>query len=257
MGRPLVAVATYPRLPARRVRGWADDGVGLPARYLDALHRAGGLEACFVPEGWTDEDSATLVGRVDGLLLVGGGDLEPRAYGAAPAATIYGVDRERDECEVSLVRAAIAAELPTLAICRGHQVFAVALGGALDQELVGRVGLLDHGRPGVEGGAVLHDVDVLPDSRLADALGTTALSVSSHHHQAVAELAGPARVVARAPDGVIEAVELDSVGGPWIVSVQWHPEDTAAVDPAQQRLFDGFVAQCAARRERVLAARSG
>jgi putative glutamine amidotransferase len=257
MGRPLVAVPTYPRLESGRVRGWADDGIGLPARYIDALHRAGGLEACFVPESWTEEDSDTLVGRVDGLLLVGGGDLEPSTYRSAPDATIYGVDPARDACELSLVRAAIAAELPTLAICRGQQVLAAVLGGTLDQDLTGRVGLLDHGRPGVEGGARRHDVDVVPDSRLAEALGTAIVSVSSHHHQAVAELEAPARVVARAPDGVIEAIELDSGGGPWIVAVQWHPEDTAAADPAQQNLFDTFVAQCATRRQWAVAARSG
>ncbi len=246
MGRPLIAVPTYPRLEAGRVRGWADDGVGLPARYLDALHQAGGLEAAFVPESWTDTDSETLVGRVDGLLLIGGGDLDPRAYGAVPGTRIYGVDAARDACELSVVRAAIAVGLPTLAICRGAQVLAVALGGTLDQDLTGRVGLLDHGRPGVEGGARHHDVDVDPGSRLAGALGATAVSVSSHHHQAVAERPAPARVVARAADGVIEAVELDPGDGPWLVAVQWHPEDTAATDPAQQGLFDAFVTRCAA-----------
>jgi putative glutamine amidotransferase len=257
MGRPLVAVPTYPRLEAGRVRGWTDAGIGLPARYIDALHRAGGREACFVPEAWTDTDSEALVARVDGLLLVGGGDLEPSTYRAAPHTTIYGVDPERDACELSLVRAAIAAELPTFAICRGQQLLAVALGGTLDQDLIGRVGLLDHGRPGVEGGARRHNVDVLPGSRLAEALGTTVVSVSSHHHQAVAELEAPARVVAQAPDGVIEALELDPVGGPWMVAVQWHPEDTAAADPTQQGLFDAFVQQCTTRRQRFVGARSG
>jgi len=257
MARPLVAVPTYPRLEAGRVRGWADEGIGLPARYIDALHRAGGQEACFVPEAWTDADSEALVARVDGLLLIGGGDLDPSTYRATPDTRIYGVDPARDACELSLVRAAIAATLPTLAICRGVQVVAVALGGTLDQDLIGRVGLLDHGRPGVEGGGRLHDVDVLPGSRLAEALGGSVVSVSSHHHQAVAELDAPARVVAHAPDGVIEAIELDLVGDRWLVAVQWHPEDTAAEDPAQQGLFDAFIMQCATRRQRVVAAPSG
>jgi Peptidase C26 len=114
MARPLVAVPTYPRLEAGRVRGWADEGIGLPARYIDALHRAGGQEACFVPEAWTDADSEALVARVDGLLLIGGGDLDPSTYRATPDTRIYGVDPARDACELSLVRAAIAAALPTL-----------------------------------------------------------------------------------------------------------------------------------------------
>jgi len=103
---------------------------------------------------------------------------------------------------------------------------------------------LHHGVPGVEDGARLHDVAVEPDSRLAAALGASTVTVSSHHHQAVTRVGPSTRLVARAPDGVVEGVELAERDAPWVVGVQWHPEDTAADDPAQQQLFDTFVAQC-------------
>ncbi|HSO94660.1 MAG TPA: gamma-glutamyl-gamma-aminobutyrate hydrolase family protein [Acidimicrobiia bacterium] len=243
MTRPLVAIPTYPRLDPGRVLGWADDGVGLPARYVDALRRSGAQEALFLPE-LDDHAAGDVVTRVDGLLLAGGGDLDPSTYGAAPADTVYGVSAARDATELALVRAAIERGLPTLAICRGHQVLAVALGAQLDQHITGRPGLLDHGRPGVADGARTHTIRVEPDSKLAAALGTTSPAVSCHHHQAVSTVSPRLRVVATASDGVIEGIELvgDDV---WIVGVQWHPEDTAPTDRAQQVLFDTFVRACA------------
>jgi putative glutamine amidotransferase len=242
MTRPFIAVPVYPRLRPGRVRGWADDGVGLPARYVDALRRAGAQEALFLPE--LDVDAVDdVLARVDGLLLVGGGDLDPATYDDATSDTVYGVSAARDACELALIRAAIARGLPTLAICRGHQVLAVALGAKLDQDITGRPGLLDHGVPGVEDGARRHAVRVEPDSKLARAMGTTSPTVSSHHHQTVTSLGAQIRAVAVAPDGIIEGIEL--VGGDaWIVGVQWHPEDTAASDPTQQALFDTFVRSC-------------
>jgi putative glutamine amidotransferase len=243
--RPLIAVPMYPRLPAGRVQGWADDGVGLPARYVDAVRRAGAQEALFLPE-LDDDAGAELLTRVDGLLLAGGGDLDPATYGGAASETVYGVSGLRDACELALVRTALARGLPTLAICRGHQVLAVALGGTLDQHITGRPGLSDHGRPGVADGARAHPVQVEPGSRLADAIGTTTPTVSCHHHQAVRTLGPAARVVATARDGIVEGIEPVGDGeDPWIVGVQWHPEDTAGSDPTQQALFDAFVHHCA------------
>ena len=258
MTRPLVGVPAYPRLPRGRVRGWSDDGVGLPARYVDALHRAGGREALFLPEAWSADDAAAFLARVDGLLLVGGGDLDPATYGEETRAAVYGVDAARDACELTLVGAALEVGVPMLAICRGHQVLAVALGGGLDQDIAGNPALLDHGAPGVEGGARPHPVEVTAGSRLARTLGATATTVSSHHHQAVTRLGPSTRVVARATDGVIEGIELATPDAPWVLGVQWHPEDTAAADPLQQRLFDGFVAECMPRgTPRALGARRG
>ena len=107
MGRPLIAVPAYPRLPAGRVTGWSGESVGVPARYVDALHRAGGREALFLPQAWSADDAAELLDRVDGLLLVGGGDLDPSAYGADRHDATRGVDADRDACELTLVEAAL------------------------------------------------------------------------------------------------------------------------------------------------------
>ena len=244
MGRPLIAVPAYPRLPAGGVTGWSGESVGVPARYIDALHRAGAREALFLPQAWSAGDAAELLDRVDGLLLVGGGDVDPTTYGADRQDATRGVDAARDACELTLVEVALARRVPTLAICRGHQVLAVALGGELDQDLVGQSGLIEHGIPGTEDGAREHDVMVAPDSLLAQVLGTTCTVVSSHHHQAVTRVGPGTRAVGHAPDGVIEALEVASPDAGWVLGVQWHPEDTAATDPVQQRLFDGLVLAC-------------
>jgi putative glutamine amidotransferase len=129
-----------------------------------------------------------------------------------------------------------------LAICRGHQLLNVALGGTLDQHITDRPGLLVHGDPASgPGGGIDHDVTIGPGTRLAEALGVTRCSVRSHHHQAVADLAPKAIASSWSADGVNEGFELPEG---WVVSVQWHPEVTAGKDPIQQRLFNAFVAQC-------------
>jgi putative glutamine amidotransferase len=240
--RPLVAVPAYP-VKAGRVKGWEKPGVAAPTPYVEALHRAGALEAILMPVAIDDVDAGDVLTRFDGLLLLGGGDLHPSEYGQERRDEVYGVIPRRDRFEIALARAAVDRGLPTLAICRGHQVLNVALGGSLDQHITDRDGVVAHGKPGVPGGSSVHDIDLEPGSRLAEAMGVTHASCSSHHHQAVERAGDGLRVTARAPDGVVEGVEVD--GDAWIVGAQWHPEDTAADDPAQQRLFDAFVRQAA------------
>jgi putative glutamine amidotransferase len=239
-GRPLIAVPAYP-MKAGQVQGWEKPGVAAPAPYVEAVQRAGGQEAILMPVAIEDGDAGAVLEPFDGLLLIGGGDLHPAEYGQERRDEVYGVIPHRDRFEVALARAAVDRGLPTLAICRGHQVLNVALGGSLDQHITGRDGLLDHGKPGVEGGASEHDIELDPGSRLADAMGVTAASCSSHHHQVVDRAGDELRVTVRAPDGVVEGIELD--GDAWIVGAQWHPEDTAGDDPRHQRLFDTFVQQ--------------
>ena len=242
MPRPLIAVPAYP-VKAGRVQGWEKPGVAAPTPYMEALHRAGAREAILMPVAIDDTDAGEVLERFDGLLLMGGGDLHPEEYGQERRDEVYGVIPHRDRFEVALARAAVARDLPTLAICRGHQVLNVALGGSLDQHISERDGVLAHGKPGVPGGSSVHDVDLEPGSRLAEAMDVTRASCSSHHHQAVDRVGDRLRVTARSPDGVVEGIELD--GDAWIVGAQWHPEDTAATDAAQQRLFDTFVRQAA------------
>ena len=241
MPSPLIAVPSYPRLAEGRVKGWHTDGIGVPIRYVEALRRAGGLEAIVMTESLDASDVDAVLARVDGVLLLGGGDLDPATYRAEAHTKVYGVSEARDATELALTRAALGRRVPVLAICRGHQVLNVALGGTLDQHIPDRPGVDEHGQPGVAGGALEHAVRVETGTRLAEAMGTQHAIASCHHHQAVEEAGASLRVVARAADGVIEATELADPEGPWVVSVQWHPEDTAAHDRAQQGLFDALV----------------
>jgi gamma-glutamyl-gamma-aminobutyrate hydrolase PuuD len=158
--RPLIAVPSYPRLAEGRVKGWHTDGVGVPVRYIESLRRAGGLEAIVMTESLDTHAVDDVLARVDGLLLLGGGDLAPSTYGEEAHTRVYGVSDARDEAELALTRAAIDRGLPVLAICRGHQVLNVALGGSLDQHIPDRPGVSEHGQPGAAGGALEHDVRV-------------------------------------------------------------------------------------------------
>jgi len=210
-----------------------------PRGYLDAVMRAGARPIVVDPI----DDPAGLLERVDALVLSGGPDVDPDCYGQTPHAKTYGVDRRVDDFEVPLVLEAIARATPTLAICRGIQVLNVALGGSLYQHVLDDPGVPAHGRPGEPNGGRELEVTVEAGTLLAKVMGSTRVVASCHHHQAIDRVGSGLRVVARADDGVVEALELDHTAG-WLLAVQWHPEDTAANDPAQQRLFDALVTEC-------------
>ncbi|MGA1361738.1 MAG: gamma-glutamyl-gamma-aminobutyrate hydrolase family protein [Ilumatobacteraceae bacterium] len=201
--------------------------------YVDAVQRAGAVPVVVPPGSGTDA-TMEAVSRCDALILLGGGDVDPRAYGHTENARLYGVDPAQDSFEIEAVRRAVEADIPVLAVCRGHQVLNVALGGTLIQHLPSTADHRD----------TMHTVSVVPGSRVASAMGTHEPLVHSFHHQAIDSLAPGLTVVATAADGTIEAVEHASAG--WVVGVQWHPEDTAAEDAPNQGLFDALVA--AARR---------
>jgi putative glutamine amidotransferase len=243
---PWVAVAPT-RLAPGRVAGWTDSAEGVPTEYLAGLRRAGAVPVVVGDPGGVAAD--VLLAPWSGLLLCGGADVDPHTYGQVPDPTVYGVDRQRDDFELALARAAWDTGLPVLAVCRGIQVLNVALGGTLVQHLPARGGPLAHGVPVGDGEPAVHPVDVAAGSRLAAAVGATRIErCISIHHQAVDVVADGLVVTARSADGVVEAVEPGPEGG-WCVAVQWHPERSAAVDPAQQAVFDGFVAAC---RERTV-----
>jgi gamma-glutamyl-gamma-aminobutyrate hydrolase PuuD len=207
------------------------------------LARAGAVPVVLPPTVLADEqDAADVIAPFAGLVLSGGADIDPRRYGQDPHPSVYGMDEVSDRFEFALVDAAMERAIPILAICRGHQLLNVALGGTLDQHITDRPGLLVHGDPasGPDGG-VDHEVSVEAGTMLAEALGTTRCTGRSHHHQAIDELAPKADATAWSDDGVLEGFELPDG---WVVSVQWHPEATAGDDPVQQRLFDTFVAAC-------------
>lgn len=237
--RPLIAVVAYHLGPGRVAR-WPEGGYGVPAPYLDALRRAG-AHAAILPPGESGSPEE-LLEPFDGLLLVGGGDVDPARYAATPDEHIYGVEPDRDELETNLLRAVDRVSLPTLCICRGMQVMNTAFGGSLHAHLPDLAGSVAHGAP-VADTRTLHDVRTAPMSHLRAATGEEVLSCSSHHHQGVDRLGDGLVATGWSPDGLVEAVEREPVDprhDAWMLGVQWHPEDTAATDPVQQALFDGL-----------------
>ena len=213
MARPLIGITSYHRETSGRSR------FTLPSAYVDALRASRGLAVLATPGEQAPEE---LLERLDGLVLSGGGDLDPGSYGAEARAHTYAVSPERDAFEIALIRGALARGMPTLAICRGMQILNVALGGDLHGHLPDVVGgAVTHRSSQTE--AASHPVRVEAGTRLAAQLGARSLpAVPSWHHQALCRLGTGLRAVAWAPDGVIEAVELP--GASQLVAVQWHPE---------------------------------
>lgn len=211
-----------------------------PVGYHEAVHRAGG-RALHLPPG--DPDIAGLLDLLDAVVFTGGGDVDPaRMQVDQPHPAIEYVVPARDDFEFELMRSALEREMPMFAICRGMQVLNVALGGTLHAHLPDVVGT-DLAHRADPPGPVPHTVAVGADSLLARSMGADNVEIASWHHQAVDQLGAGLRVVATAPDGTIEAVELDSHR--FLLAVQWHPELTAASDPIQQRLFDALVTAAA------------
>lgn len=239
---PWVGFVAYHLAPGR-VSRWLVGGYGVPENYVDCVRRAGARSVLLLPG--EDATPDELLSRVDAVVLVGGGDVEPHRYGGSDDDTIYGVEPDRDELELAMLRRADELSVPMLAICRGMQVMNVAFGGTLIPHLPARDGLLEHGAPSGEDHRS-HDVEVAPGSRLAEAVGAEILRCSTHHHQGVEDL-GDVVATGWSDDGLVEAIER---GAGWIVGVQWHPEDTAAHDPEQQRLFDALVERARARFRR-------
>jgi putative glutamine amidotransferase len=236
---PLVAIPTY-HLGPGKVGNW-EGAYALPEPYVAALVAAGARVALLPPAqpGAAEE----LLARVDGLLLAGGGDIEPARYGAGDHPAQYGMDPDRDQLELELATTAVAMGVPTLGICRGVQLLNVAFGGTLIQHLPDGDGHVVHRD---EAKQAMHDVEVEPGSRLAAALGQTGAACRSHHHQGLDRIGDGFRPVACAPDGLVEGIERDQG---WTVGVLWHPESTAAADPVQARLLAAFV-DVASRRAR-------
>jgi putative glutamine amidotransferase len=208
--------------------------------YVDAVVCAGALPLVLpiLDPAWAE---AALDG-IDGLLLSGGGDVEPARYGAVAVPEVGGVDPRRDAWELALARAAMARDVPILGVCRGSQLLNVACGGTLVQHLGDTTDQLHRDDP--RSHEVAHAVAVAPDSVLARVLGTGRIGVNTLHHQAVADVAPGLRAVAWADDGTIEAVEGVHHR---VLSVQWHPELLAGL-VGHAALFDWLVATAGAAR---------
>ena len=199
----------------------------------ECVLRAGGEQVTVHPWAPDGEVSPGDAGRrlafADAVLLPGGGDVAPHRYGAAATSgEVYDVDDLQDSFDLAVAGWALRRGVPLLAVCRGLQVVNVACGGTLDQHM------------GVPHRHVVHPVAVAAGTVL-DGIAGPVLAASCYHHQRIHDLGAGLRPVARAADGGIEAVEHERANG-WFLGVQWHPEDTAAADPAQHALFAALVA---------------
>ena len=199
--------------------------------YVRAVQDSGAL-AVLLPVDTRDPEP--LLDKLDGLMLIGGADVDPASYGQARSEATEGTYPDRDGFELALTRGALERGLPYLGICRGMQILNIALGGTLNQNLVGDDGTNSHRRVIGTFAGTAHDIDLERGSLAARATGEEVHEARCHHHQAIDRLGDGLVVTARARDGVPEAIELDEPGR-WVLGVQWHPE---ASD--KRRLFEVF-----------------
>ena len=233
--RPLIAVSAR---FSDTAEGWRVPAYASGRTYCDAIARAGGVPVVLPPAPGMAVHAFEVLAAFGGLVLPGGPDVDPARYGSAERhATLYGVRDEHDEFELALARAAVEADLPLLAICRGMQVLNVALGGTLHQHITDDETTVKHRFE-------MHEVELTVGCRAALAIGSTRPLGHSVHHQALDTVAPGLVVTGRAADGTVEGVE--ATDRRWVVGVQWHPEDTAGTDPEQQALFDALVEAAAA-----------
>jgi gamma-glutamyl-gamma-aminobutyrate hydrolase PuuD len=226
--RPVIGVTSYAQ--DARWGVWHLPAVLVPLAYVDAIERAGG-RALVIPPAETDVEET--LAPLDGIVFSGGADVDPARYGADAHPETDTPQTRRDAGELALLQAALARDLPTLAICRGFQLLNVARGGDLVQHLPEAVGNDDHKQ--VPGEFAVHPVEVKEGSRLAAIVGASS-DVTSHHHQGLGRVGDGLVESAWAADGTLEAVEDPSLR--FAVGVQWHPE--AGEDAA---LFEALVEQ--------------
>ncbi len=228
MSQPIIGISIYGRNQAGEFY--------LPGAYVDVVRRAGGLPL-LLPPGEKNIDR--LLQQIDGLILAGGGDIDPQFFDGEWHPKMYAVDLERDSFELALVDRAVNAQIPILGVCRGLQVIGVAGGADLVVHIPDVYGDEIAHRLEEPSRCTSHGVRIEVGSKLAHTLGTHSTSITSWHHQALGNAPPNWQVVARAEDGVIEAIEHES--HPWAVAVQWHPEMMAMADEMQMSLFLGLI----------------
>ena len=225
------------------------DMFGVEVQYAQSLQRAG-AQVYLTPQAPPGTDPAEIVRGFDGLLIIGGEDLAADVSGAAPGNIGGGASASRDQWEIALLRAALADDLPALAICRGMQLLNVAFGGTLHGDIAG----ISPQHPPMsadrdEAFAFRHEVTFSPGSLVSRAYGgVAAKDVNSLHHQAVNRVGAGLTVSGRTADGGVEALEL--TGADWCLGVQWHPE-LLPDDPREAGLFDEFARACRDRRDSI------
>lgn len=237
--RPIVGLTTY--LQQAQTGVWDVRASFLPAVYLEGVTAAGGIATLLPPQPVDESVAERVLSCLDGLVITGGRDVDPAAYGQSPHAATDAPAQDRDAWEFALVRGALARGLPLLGICRGAQVLNVALGGTLHQHLPDVVGHYQHQL----GNAVFStsSITTVPGTRLASLIGEST-DAQCYHHQAIAELGRGLIASAWDTDGVVEGVE--TTGEQFVLAVQWHPEERLD----DLRLFAGVVQAAASYAHR-------
>lgn len=244
MKKPIIGIGSDVQSPqGERERAFAY------LTYVEALRKAGAVPVVIPPQ---PENAAELVAQLDGIVLAGGEDCDPAAYGADRHPTVTEtMDPRRQNNDLGLARTARERGIPTLGICLGMQVMNVAAGGTLVQDINSAIETeIEHASIPEDRGR--HDVIIEKGTRLGEILRELELNVNSSHHQAVGNVGEGLRVTAHAPDGIIEG--LEDPKHPFYVGVQWHPEDMAGEDSAA-KLFGAFLEaarEYATRRHRVV-----
>ncbi|WP_243354410.1 gamma-glutamyl-gamma-aminobutyrate hydrolase family protein [Bacillus litorisediminis] len=210
--------------------------------YIQAVLDAGGIPV-ILPIG-IDDDVDQLLERLDGILVTGGGDIDPTLFGEEPHANLGMISPGRDSSELAIIVKALALNKPILAICRGIQILNIAVGGDMFQDIYAQHDqqLLQHSQKASRS-HLSHYVNVEKDSLLADIAGQTKFKVNTFHHQAVRHVPKPLTISGTASDGIIEAIE--SVEHKFVLGLQWHPEPLAANgDEISKKIFKRFIQSC-------------
>lgn len=229
VSNPVIGLTTYRQQTKSGV--WDIPASFLPAGYVEAVTRAGGIAVLLAPQPVDDDIAQQVIARLDGLVLTGGRDIDPAAYGQQPHPATEEPGPQRDAWEFALLRCALRRGVPVLGICRGPQLINVALGGTLHQHLPDVVGHTDHRV--ADATFASHTAEIVAGTRLGRLLGET-VQARCYHHQGIDEV-GAGLIVSARCDGVIEGIE--SAGEDFVVGVQWHPEE----DLDDLRLFTALV----------------
>jgi putative glutamine amidotransferase len=234
--RPIIGITSTGKNEAYLESRYYKSYYASPSQYVDAVKKAGGVPILIPPIN--PDDVSHILQIVDAVIISGGTDIAPEFYGGnSEHPNLTQLDKERDASEIAIVQTIIEmADKPLFCVCRGMQVLNVALGGTMLEHIPD---IIENDMHRDDGFWTLHDVDIDHTSLLAQVMQSETVNTYSGHHQAIKTLGEGLSVVAKAADGIIEALSYDS--HPWLLAVQWHPEKTAEEDMTQQRLFDALV----------------
>jgi len=226
---PVVGITTRTKMENKEIYD------GVPRAYANAIENAGGVPL-LIPLVKDKEIYQSIYSLLDGLLVNGEADVNPKLYGEKPEPSCGNPDNEKDEMEIKLIKWALEKKVPILGICRGQQLLAVACGGTLFQDIPNR--MIQH-KPGKQNGESKHLIFLQNHTKLMDIFELEMMAVNSHHHQAIKDLPAEFKISAWAEDGVIEGIETKN--DHFVIGVQFHPEEMVEESQVMKYLFTAFV----------------